>query len=77
VLVLDEAVLALARMYRRDVLVINDEDDVRKGNRHQAYRQFVLWYHGRLIPACCVWRIRDKFPDAFGQYKGFIPSRLA
>ena len=83
-LVLDEAVLALARMYRRDVLVINDEVDVRKGNRHQAYRQFVLWHHGRLgagqrmvIPSCCVWRIRDKFPDAFGQYKGFIPSRLA
>ena len=84
VLILDEAVLALARMYRRDVLVINDEVDVRKANRHQGYRQFVLWQHGMLgagqrmvIPSCCVWKIRDKFPDAFGQYTGFKPTRLA
>ena len=83
-LILDEAVLALARLYRRDVLVINDEVDVRKANRHQGYRQFVLWQHGMLgagqrmvVPSCCVWRIRDKFPDAFGQYTGFKPSRLA
>lgn len=83
VLILDEAVLALARMYRRDVLVVDDEADLRKANRHAGYRQFVLWQHGRLgvgdrsvIPSCCVWKIRDKYPDMFGQYTGFIPSRL-
>jgi hypothetical protein len=83
VLILDEAVLALARMYRRDVLVVDDEVDLRKANRHAGYRQFVLWQHGRLgvgdrrvIPSCCVWKIRDKYPDMFGQYTGFIPSRL-
>lgn len=83
VLILDEAVLAIARMYRRDLLVIEDEEDINKSNRHAAYRQFVLWQYGRLgagqrrvIPSCCVWKIRDKYPDQFSQYKGYIPSRL-
>lgn len=83
VLILDEAVLHLQRMYRRDVLVFDDEADIRKANRHAAYRQFVLWQQGRLgvgdrrvIPSCCVWAIRDRYPDAFGQYIGFLPSRL-
>ena len=82
-LILDEGVLALARLYRRDVFAFEDDADVRKANRHQAYRQFILWSFGRLtagdrrvVPSCCVWRIRDKFPDPFGQYTGFVPSRI-
>jgi hypothetical protein len=39
--VLAKAVLALARRYRRDVLVFDDEVDKRKANRHQAYRQYI------------------------------------
>jgi len=80
-LILDEAVLAIARMYRMDALALPDEEDLLKANRHTSYHQFIVWQHGRLragvrmvIPSCCVWTIRTKFPDPFGQYTGFIPS---
>lgn len=83
VLILNEGVLKLARLYRKDVLVFQEDEDLKRANRHQAYRQFILWTHGRLtsgdrrvIPSCCVWRIRDRFPDPFSQYTGFVPSRF-
>ena len=65
-LVLDHHVLELARLHRNDMLGQNDqppaENDVHNRRlRHSAYRQYVLWQHGRLgagnrvtIPSCCV-----------------------
>ncbi|KAL3891404.1 hypothetical protein ACJMK2_003666 [Sinanodonta woodiana] len=81
--VLDEVVLGVAQLYRQDVFALDQDEDYNKGKRHTAYRQFILWYHGyldagniRVIPSCCVWKIRDKYPDHFGQYTGFMAGRL-
>ena len=82
-LVLDELVMHVAEMYRQDVLALPQDEDYNKGKRFAAYRQFIFWHHGRLgvrvrrvIPSCCVWAIRDKYPDQYGQYHGFVRSRL-
>ena len=81
-LVLDANVLHLAMQYREDVLVL---DNVRNNEqfRHAAYRQYVLWQHGRLgqgnrrvIPSCCVIKIRNRYPSASGVYTGYKPARL-
>jgi hypothetical protein len=51
--------------------------------RHLAYRQFVCWINSwhtigknnrRVIAACAVKKIRERFPDLAGNYTGFVES---
>ena len=64
--------------------VFGEDEDYNKPLRHAAYREFTLWkyqYLGtknrRVIPSCCVWKIRDKFASLDGNYTGLRANRLA
>lgn len=81
-LVLDAEVLDIAIRYREDVLVLENPRN-NENFRHAAYRQYILWQHGRLgqgnrrvIPSCCVLAIRRRYPSPNGIYTGFRPARL-
>ncbi|XP_055039100.1 uncharacterized protein [Misgurnus anguillicaudatus] len=84
--ILEEGVLRLARRIWNDIRAVQDLPDLGENHRqfrHAAYRQFVVWQYGALghgnrvvIPSCCVWKIRDRFPDPQGQYTGYIPTRV-
>lgn len=81
--ILDANVLRLARRIWNDLRAEPEFHEDGEGNkqfRYAAYRNFVVWQYGVLgprtrvvIPSCCVWRIRDKYPDPSGNYVGFIP----
>ena len=80
----DPLTLHIQQTYRNDVFAHQavDVEDTNRSFRHAAYRQYVLWIHGRLqrddrrtVPACCVKVVRAKFPSLTGNYTGFIPGR--
>ena len=81
-LVLDGNVLDIAMRFREDVMVTHHRRN-NENFRYAAYRQFVLWQHGRLgrgnrvvVPSCCVLAIRARYPSPNGLYIGFRPARL-
>uniref|UniRef100_A0A4W3JL13 P2X purinoreceptor 7 intracellular domain-containing protein n=1 Tax=Callorhinchus milii TaxID=7868 RepID=A0A4W3JL13_CALMI len=85
-LCLNEAVLQLMLNYRNELFGLHafSNDSHNSELRHAAYRQYIMWQHGclgtgnkRIIPSCCVWKIRAAFPDPKGSYSGFRPSRLS
>ena len=46
--------------------------------RNTAYRQYILWFHGKLgykkgkrIPSCIKWAIRSHYPEPDGVYTGY------
>ena len=81
-LVLNANVLDIAMRYREDFLAMEHPRN-NENFRHTAYRQYVLWQHGRLgqgnrrvIPSCCINSIRERYPSPNGIYTRFQPTRL-
>jgi hypothetical protein len=66
-----------------DVLIAGAAGHDDNSNRRQAaYSEFVLMHYGRqgtgkrrVIPSCCIWKIRDKYPDRYNQYRGFEENK--
>lgn len=61
-----------------DCAFIATIDELHHNLRKDAYSRFVSWQYGKLgkskrkvIPSCCVWRVRDDYPDTFESYTGF------
>ncbi|XP_070532880.1 uncharacterized protein [Ptychodera flava] len=81
-LVLDANVLELAMRWNADTYAEEHQRD-NACFRHFAYRQYIYWQHGRLgagnrrvVPSCCVWAIRRKFPSPNNIYVGYRDGEI-
>jgi hypothetical protein len=56
-IVLDEAVLGVARMFWEELVVMPHDEDYNRSNRcmYTAYHQYTIWAHGRLGAGSDVW----------------------
>ena len=61
-LVLDANVLDITMHYTEDVLVLEHLRN-NENFQHTAFRQYLLWQHGRVIPSCCVLAIHSRYPS--------------
>lgn len=76
-LVLSRHALRQLLLYEEPLLVL-DEEATNTRLRHCAYRCYAAWRFGSqdmadfgILPSCCRWQIRKKFPRSWGQYGGF------
>ena len=74
---LDSDNLAIAIRSLADTYIFTPIYDNR-AMRHAAYRQYIMWIHGHLgkghqkvIPSCCIWKVRKHYPSPNGPYTGF------
>ncbi|XP_029915574.1 P2X purinoceptor 7 [Myripristis murdjan] len=82
-LVLRRDVLEAVLMYR-DPLCAPAGEGLTAVLRHCAYGQYISWRFGvppadshPAVPSCCVWRIREEYPNPDGRYSGFRPAKVA
>ena len=80
--VLDPAIINVIMLMRANYMAVPFTGD-NNALRHGAYVAYTLWVHRRLgrgqrrvIPSCVVWKIRRRFPEPTGQYRGFLTGRL-
>lgn len=66
--------------FREDCLVSGQPGDDNWEYVSAACRHYTFWQRGSLgqgnlfvIPSCCVCAIRDRYPDPYGQFTGFVP----
>lgn len=81
---LDAGYLRIHRQYREEITVLGqlrEPGDDNREFRYAAYRHYIFWQYGSLgggnrkvIPSCCVFKIRETFPDPHGQYRGYTPG---